>query len=309
VTARCEPTDETFVAGDGYRWHYRRFLPGLTPPGSPSPSGTPSPPGSPSPLDSRGPLAEVVMLHGIQSHAGWYEHSCRVLAEAGFAVSFLDRRGSGRNQEARGDAPSFRRLLDDVAEYVQSLRSLTLPARRTLVVGISWGGKLAVGLQRRHPGLTDGLVLLCPGFFPQVKPSLRERLAIAWARLVRPARLFPIPLDDPELFTATPRWQDFLRTDPLLLHRATARFFVESVRLDRYLRRAPGYVAVPTLLLLAGRDRIIHNARTHAYVERFAGQKEVIEYPEAHHTLEFEPEPGVFLNDLIGWLRLQAAQG
>ena len=51
-------------------------------------------------------------MHGIQSHAGWYEHSCRRLSEVGFAVSFLDRRGSGQNTEGRGDTPSFRRLLD-----------------------------------------------------------------------------------------------------------------------------------------------------------------------------------------------------
>ena len=267
-------TDAMFLASDGYRWHFRRYEPEST------------------------PRAEVVILHGIQSHGGWYEHSCRVLASAGFAVSFLDRRGSGRNAERRGDAPSFRRLLDDVAEYLRAPR----PAPRTFLTGISWGGKLAVALQRRHPGLVDGLILICPGFFPKVKPTLRERLAILGARLTRPSRLFPVPLDDPELFTATPRWQQFLRDDPLALHAATARFFVESVRLDYYLRWTPRHVAVPTLLLLGGQDRIIHNEPTRAFVERFAGPKSILEYPEAHHTLEFEPDPCVFLNDWVKWL-------
>ena len=270
-------TDETCIATDGYRWHFRRYRP------------------------EQAPLAEVVCLHGIQSHAGWYEHSCQGLASAGFAVSFLERRGSGQNQERRGDAPSFRRLLDDIAEYLHSLRS-SHPARRTFLLGISWGGKLAVALQRRHPGLTDGLLLLCPGFFPQVKPSFRTRLAILWARLTRPSRMFPIPLDEPELFTATPRWLQFLRDDPLSLHHASARFFVESVRLDYYLRWVPKYVTMPTLLLLGGRDRIINNEQTLAYIERFAGPKAVIDYPEAHHTLEFEPEPSGFLNDMLKWL-------
>jgi alpha-beta hydrolase superfamily lysophospholipase len=270
-------TDATFPASDGYRWHFRRYLP------------------------AKDPRAEVVILHGIQSHSGWYEHSCGVLAEAGFAVSFLDRRGSGLNQEARGDIPSFRRVLDDVAEYIQSLNSAR-SGLRTFLVGISWGGKLAVGLQKRHPKLTDGLVLLCPGFFPQVMPTLRERLAIAWARLIRPTRLFPIPLDEPELFTATPRWLQFLRDDPLALHRATARFLVESVRLDYYMRWAKRYVIVPTLLLLGGRDRIIHNGPTRAFVERFPGENTIIEYREAHHTLEFEPDPNVFIGDVIEWL-------
>jgi alpha-beta hydrolase superfamily lysophospholipase len=170
-------------------------------------------------------------------------------------------------------------------------------------VGISWGGKLAVALQRRHPGLVDGLCLLCPGFFARVRPPLRQRLAILWARLRAPRRLFPIPLNDPELFTATPRWQRYLAEDPHRLREATARLLIESVRLDGYLRVVPRHVRVPVLLLLAEHDRIIDNRRTRRFVEGFATtDKEIIEYSGAHHTLEFEPDPEQFLTDLRDWL-------
>src|SRR6185436_18445788 len=100
------------------------------------------------------------------------------------------------------------------------------------LAGISWGGKLAVALERRHPGLVDGLILLCPGFFPKVRAPLLERMRVFFTRLIRPRTLFPIPLNDPELFTTTPRWLDFLRSDPLSLHQATSRFMIESARLD-----------------------------------------------------------------------------
>jgi alpha-beta hydrolase superfamily lysophospholipase len=275
---------ETFTASDGYRWHYRRY-----PPAGPA-------------------RARVVCIHGIQSHAGWYDGSCRHLAGEGFGVCFLDRRGAGANAEARGDTPGFRRLLDDIAEFLRAPRpeETGLP---TFLVAISWGGKPAVALQHRHPGLVDGLALLCPGFCPQVGPSRRQRLGILWARLTRPRRLFPVPLSDPELFTANPRWQEFIRTDPLALRQATARFFVESVRLDLYLRWVRGSVRTPFLLLLAGNDRIIDNGRTRRFVDRFGtSDRQVIEYPGAGHTLEFEPDPGPFLTDLSGWLGRQAAR-
>lgn len=276
-------TVEEFRAGDGYRWRYRRY-----------------------PAQA-GPRAELVFIHGIQSHAGWYEGSCTRLAQAGLNVSFLDRRGSGMNQEARGDCPSFRRLLDDIAEYLTALPR-TPPgdasARLPLFLGaISWGGKLAAALERRHPGLIDGLALLCPGFCPRVGPSLGQRLKILFSRLFRPRKLYPIPLSDPELFTANPRWQDFLRHDPLRLHQATARLLVESRRLDGYLSFVPKYVHVPVLMMLAEHDRIIHNAKTRTFVQKFATpDQQVIEYPGAHHTLEFEPEPHPFVGDLLKWL-------
>jgi alpha-beta hydrolase superfamily lysophospholipase len=277
---------ETHTASDGYRFGYRHY---------PVPAGT------------REPRAHVVVIHGVQSHAGWYDYSCTRLSEAGFAVSFLDRRGSGMNERDRGDAPGFRRLLDDVAEFLRASRT-DQSIQKTFLVSISWGGKLAAALQRRHPGLVDGLVLICPGFFVRVRPSRKQQLAILWSRLVAPRRLFPIPLNEPELFTASPRWQQFLRDDPLRLRQATARFLLDSARLDGYLTIVPSHVRVPVLLLLAEHDRIIDNARTRRFVERFASaDKEVIEYPGAHHTLEFEPEPDWFIGDLRGWLERHGA--
>ncbi len=251
---------------------------------------------------SRARRGHVVCLHGIQSHAGWYEGSCTRLAAEGYAVDFLERRGSGSNGEPRGDTPSWRRLVDDVAEFLTPLRARSPPGPLPIVLlAISWGGKLAVALQRRHPGLTDALALLCPGFRPRIAPSLRQRLAILWARIRQPDRLLPIPLAGQELFTATPRWLEFLRSDPLALHQATARFLVESARLDGYLRFAGRHVRVPVLLQLAGRDRVIDNARTRTFAARFATQIEILEYPEAHHTLEFEPDPRP-VQDLVHWL-------
>jgi alpha-beta hydrolase superfamily lysophospholipase len=268
------------TASDGYTWRYRRY----------DPAGK--------------PRAEIVYLHGIQSHAGWYEYSCTCLRNRGFGVSFLDRRGSGMNQQSRGDAHGYQRLLEDIAEFITArLQPANTSHIPVFLVAVSWGGKLATGLLRQHAQLVDGLALLCPGFFPQVQPPFLTRLAILCSRLFSPRRLFPIPLNDPALFTASPRWQQFLRDDPLALHQATARLLFSSRRLDRFVRHAPAQIRVPALLLLAGKDRIIDNARTREYVERFAStNKRVIEYPEAHHTLELEPEPDRFIGDLLAWM-------
>jgi alpha-beta hydrolase superfamily lysophospholipase len=267
---------ETFAASDGYRFWSRRY---------------------PATGVAR---ANLVCLHGIQSHGGWYEHSCTELARAGFNVYFLDRRGSGLNDANRGDVRHYRRLLDDVVEFVRGPIHAGLPV---FLLGISWGGKLAVALERYQPGLVKGLVLVCPGVFPQVRLPFLRRLRIFLARWLNPCKLFPIPLTDPELFTTNPRWLDFLRTDPLALHLATARFLVHSTRLDWYARRAAADVKIPVLLQLAEQDRIIDNGKTRAFVESFAtADKEIIEYPGAHHTLEFEPDPEPFITAIRHWL-------
>jgi len=247
------------------------------------------------------PRARLVFLHGIRSHAGWYTRSCAAFAAAGFDVYFVDRRGSGLNTAHRGDSPNFRRLLDDVAEFVQSLRTEQswLPV---FLSGISWGGKLAVGLQYRKPGLVNGLVLLCPGLVAKVKPKAALRARIALANRLRPTRLFPIPLNEPELFTGSVEGQKFIDADPYGLRQATARFLFNSFALDIYLRRAAKRVKVPTLLTLTEHDRIIVNDRTRTYVTQFPGETKIIEYAGAHHTLEFEPPDHPWIADVVKWI-------
>ncbi|MCE9567011.1 MAG: lysophospholipase [Planctomycetes bacterium] len=268
---------QTFRASDGYTFYVRHY-----------------------PAVGR-PKAKLVFLHGIRSHGGWYTRSCAEFAAAGFDVYFVDRRGSGLNTAHRGDTPNFRRLIDDVAEFVQQLRSEQswLPV---FVAGISWGGKLAVGLQYRRPGLADGLVLLCPGLVAKVKPKAALRARVAVASVLRPTRVFPIPLNEPELFTASVEGQKFIDTDPHGLRHATARFLFNSFALDVYIRRAAARVTVPTLLTLTEHDRIIVNDRTRTYVTKFAGETKIIEYAGTHHTLEFEPIGHPWISDVVKWL-------
>ncbi len=275
------PTLHAFTAGDGYRWHYRRF----------------APPGA--------VIGRVVFIHGIQSHGGWYTRSCDKLATAGYEVFFLDRRGCGLNQERRGDLPNFRRALDDIGEF---LHTLPRDGKPRFLAAISWGGKLGVGLQYRHPGLVDGLALLCPGIVSKVRTPFATRLRVFLASIFRPSRLFPIPLNDPKLFTASPEWQRFVEQDALSLRQATARMLFWSTGLDIYLRRAWKRVKLPVLLLLAEHDAIIDNGGVRAFVEKLpAMDKQFIEYAGAHHTLEFEGESHPFADDLLKWIERLAS--
>lgn len=79
----------------------------------------------------------VVILHGVQSHGGWYHSLCRTLAGVGYETHFPDRRGSGANRTDRGHAPSSRRLLNDIAERLKMLREADSSTPIALA-GISW---------------------------------------------------------------------------------------------------------------------------------------------------------------------------
>jgi acylglycerol lipase len=245
------------------------------------------------------PTGCVVCLHGIISHGGWYLSSCRRLAEAGLEVHFLDRRGSGLNAAGRGDVRQYETWIEDVEGYLAQLP----PDLPRILQGISWGGKLAAAVVRRKRQPVHGLALVCPGLFAKrgAKPWQRAVLRVVAAAGLQGLRV-TIPLREAALFAGSPTWQDYVAADPFALRRLTISAALADIELSRYAVAAPQEIDVPLLLMLAGRDRIIDNPRVRRFIESSRSpDRQIIEYPEATHTLEFEPDPSQFLDDLSRW--------
>jgi acylglycerol lipase len=281
-----EPSLREHVASDGYRLKYRHWAP----------------------VNPRG---IVIALHGIQSHSGWYDYSSRRLADAGFAVYFPDRRGSGLNGFQRGHAAHAMRLVNDV----RALRELainetvvgTVNSNAQLpitILGISWGGKLAAVVAALFPREFDRLALLYPGLVARIGPTWSQLLRLNLARTFEVVKHhIPIPLDDPALFTQVPEWQQFISHDPLALHTVSSSFLNAGRDLDRELTTHCAKILQPTLLLLAENDSIIDNVAVRERVNRFGTHQLTTQvYPGARHTLEFEPNRDVVLADLLAWL-------
>jgi acylglycerol lipase len=243
------------------------------------------------------PAARVVFLHGITSHGGWYDQSAAHLAGAGFEVSFLDRRGSGLNGTHVADVPDWRVWVDDVAAFIDP----TIP---TFLCGISWGGKLAAAVARTYPGLFAGAAFICPGLYSPFMPGIFKRLVL---KMRAPKRLqhrrMPIPLDRPDLFTNSLKWREFIATDPLALRAVTYRCAQQDSLLTKFARESASFLHMPTLVMLAGQDRIVDNDRTRNYFARLAStHKVLVEYQQSAHTLEFENDPTPYFADLAGWI-------
>jgi acylglycerol lipase len=249
----------------------------------------------------------VLYLHGIQSHCGWFAETAGALQAAGWAVLQPDRRGSGRNQHDRGNAASHVQLIDDGLLCARRLRELA-GVQSVHLLGVSWGGKLAAAMYASDPAAAVSLTLVVPGVFPIIDVPAAEKFRIGWSMVSNPARLFDIPLNDPELFTDQPDRIAFLRDDPYQLHQATAGFFVASRRMDRVCARLPQAPPVPLHVFLAGQERIIDNDRTREWIRRMRWPcRQVTVYDRARHTLEFSDACPTFTADLIRWLSDPAA--
>lgn len=244
----------------------------------------------------------VLYHHGIQSHCGWYETSARRLCDAGYAVLQIDRRGSGRNARDRGHAESQEQLFADSAAARDELFRRCGRSEYHLV-GVSWGGKLCVAAHVVEPKGVKSMTLVTPGLFPVVGVSKTEMTKIGFAMLYEREKLFDIPLNDPELFTSVPRWQQFFRTDELTLRQCSASFYLASRRMDRTIAKLPAAPPVPIHLLVAGDERIVDNDKTVAFIDGLRWPRtRITTYPTARHSLEFEPDPEAYFRDLTSFI-------
>ena len=256
-------------------------------------------------FEQPGSSKAVLYLHGIQSHGGWFLQSCDYLNRQGDTVLAPDRRGSGLNQSQRGHCDNPEQLIKDVDSCVNWLIENT-GVKKIDIVAVSWSGKLALAYAERFGEKVRRLVLVTPGLCARVDITLREKISVGIHGLALPHKQHEIPLNEPTLFTANESMLDFLRKDPLKLTHATASFFITSVRLDNTVRQIVKKIKTDVYLFLAGQDEIIDNQATINLLKPILkrgpnGQNHVI-YPDAHHTLDFEPEPQSFFADLAALL-------
>jgi len=250
----------------------------------------------------RNPTGAVLYHHGIQSHCGWYEASARELARRGFTVLQVDRRGSGRNWTERGHAESAEQLIGD-SHACRDLLLRETSLDHYHLVGVSWGGKLAAAAHVMDSTAVRSLTLVTPGLFPKIGVSRPEMARIGFAMLYEPRGLFDIPLNDPELFTAAPQWQEFFRRDELTLRQCTAGFYLASRRMDKTIARLREATPVPIHLFLAGEERIVDNDRTEKFIRSLGWPgTQMTHHESARHSLEFEGDPTVYFHQLAEFI-------
>jgi alpha-beta hydrolase superfamily lysophospholipase len=97
--------------------------------------------------------------------------------------------------------------------------------------------------------------------------------------------------------------------DPLIHHVATAGWFEEVLRVQARLTTTPAPLRLPTLVLVAGQDKIVSSEATLAFAAAAGPAVAVRRYEALYHDLFLEPEREQVIADVVSWLRAPAAIG
>jgi len=280
VPDASEQTIQTLAARDGAALPYRLF------PAAGQPRGA------------------LVYLHGIQSHGGWYVDTADEVARRGYSMYLTDRRGSGASTEPRGYFQDREQLVGDVREFVDLARD-EHPGLPIFLVGGCWGARPGVTFALEAQDELAGLILISPALAAKVDLTAPEKMKVIVGGTLRPRSKVRIPLS-PELFTRNPKWLQFIREDPLVLHEVATSFFLKQALWDKWIAKQNG-LRLPLLLLQSGRDEIVDVPKVRAWFEgQESEDKRYVLYPEFDHLLDFEDERGRYWDDLVDWLNEHA---
>jgi alpha-beta hydrolase superfamily lysophospholipase len=203
----------------------------------------------------------VLLVHGLGEHAGRYDPLARALNEWGFAVRGYDQYGHGESTGVRGALPYPNRLLDDLADLVESAR-LRYPGLPLILLGHSLGGLVAASFVARTLLAVDALVLSSPALAARLNPV--QKLLMAVVPRIAPNLTVGNGLQ-PEYLSHDPQVVQDYRSDPLVHDRVSgrlARFIADEGALVR--SRASSW-KMPTLLMYAGDDRLVDPAGSRAF--------------------------------------------
>jgi len=253
-----------------------------------------------------GPRRPVIMLHGLQSHSGWFVQSAQHLSQNGMPVYAFDRSGSGLSETTSDTDVRLERLLAEI-DAVADRAEADTGYKDVTLVGHCFGAIPALLYAALHrPDRVASLVLATPALYTLADLSPRDKARVLWSVLSGRGVRVPVPLS-PEQFSDLDPYIAFVRSDTLALRTAPARLMYEVSLARRRLRRAAPALRVPLFVAYAGGDVICDNPRNRRLLARVTSPMETRTYPGARHILEFSSERDAFLSDLVGWLARERA--
>ncbi|HEV2620813.1 MAG TPA: alpha/beta hydrolase [Frateuria sp.] len=246
--------------------------------------------------------AGVLFVHGLGEHAGRYGRLAGWFNARGYTVRGYDQRGHGRSPGRRGALDRPLELVEDLVEvYARFARELGTPP---LLLGHSMGALVAL-----HTVIDGGVA---PPAMVLSSPALRT-WAPAWEQaLARQLSgwLPNLPLRSGLPFEALSHDAAVVasyRDDPLRSGSITPRLAHFIFAGGRHCIAEAPRLSVPTLLLVAGADRLVDAGGSRAFAA--AAPASVLTthlFDTLFHELfnEAEPARGEVLALLARWLKV-----
>jgi acylglycerol lipase len=249
------------------------------------------------------PKAVIALIHGFGEHTDRYAHVGKAFNKAGYALIGFDLRGHGKSGGARGHVPSYKAVMDDIADFM-ALVEKRYPGLPHFLYGHSMGGNLVLNYcLRRKPNVAGVIATgtwLKLAFDP---PALQVMLGKTMNKIA-PGFTQSSNWETAAL-SRDPKVVDVYNNDPLVHDRISARLFVGIYESGLWALDHADEFSVPLLLMHGTADRITSFAASAEFAKRAGKMVTWHPWDGFYHEIHNEPEKAEVLKTMIGWLDTQ----
>jgi acylglycerol lipase len=245
------------------------------------------------------PRAVVVIVHGFNSHSGYYSWVADELALSGFSVYALDLRGRGRSDGERFYVERFADYQSDVDSLVNVARERD-PGLPIFLLGHSAGGVVSTVYALEHQQDLAGLI--CESFAFQVPaPDFALAVLKGLSHLAPHAHVLKLKNED---FSRDPDVVKTMNTDPLIANETQpTKTVAEMVRADERLKRDFGLFKMPVLILHGTSDKATRPSGSQMFYERAGSADKTLKLYDGYaHDLLNDLGREIVMDDIIDWI-------
>jgi acylglycerol lipase len=245
------------------------------------------------------PRGVIVLVHGFNSHSGYYLWAAQQLLASGLAVYALDLRGRGKSDGERYYIDKFAEYQADVDLLVNLARSRE-PELPMFMLGHSAGGVIACNYVLDHQAGFAGLI--CESFAYRVPaPDFALAVLKGLSHLAPHAHVLKLKKED---FSRDPKVTRALLDDPLLENEVQpTKTVAEMVRADERLERDFRLFTLPVLIIHGTKDTVTRPEGSKEFYEHAGSTDKTLKLYEGyfHDPLNDLGKEAV-MEDIRAWL-------
>lgn len=230
----------------------------------------------------------VLFLHRGHEHSGRVRPLVEALVDEDCCAFAYDARGHGYSPGERGDAPSFAALVADLDRFVSHIeRHYGIAASDIFIIANSVGAVVASTWLHDYARQVRGVILAAAAFsiklyVPLAKPALRLALKFQ-------PDLFVKSYIQPGMLTHDQAAAENYAQDPLIAKAISARILLQLADTAKRVVAQADAIDTPTLMLVAGKDLVVHQQIQRRFFEALQSPKKQWLYLEhSYHAVLYE---------------------
>ena len=241
----------------------------------------------------------IVLVHGLNSHSGYYQWVAEQFVAVNYAVYALDLEGRGQSEGERFYVQSIYDFTKEVDQLV-SIAKTAHPKLPFFILGHSAGGVVACLYTLEYPGKVNGLI--CESFAYQV-PAPDFALTVLKGLSHIAPHLHTIKLKN-EDFSRDAAVVTAMNNDPLIAHESQPSKTMEQLVIaDERLKKEFPLITLPVLILHGTADKATKYSGSQFFYDNTGAKDKTLKLYEGHyHDLLNDTDKELVMMDILKWV-------